>query len=197
MTGNTATVLVVEDERDLADLYAAWLNEHYDTDVVYDGAEAQDRLQHECYDVVLLDRRMPNVSGDNVLDTIQEQDVDCHVAMVTAMDPDFDILEMRFDSYVVKPVTADDLYDVVDRLLNLTRYERQVQRLYGLVDKRAVLEGEKTAGELAASEEYAALNEEITRLQAESRDSLSAIDDSDMAKLMQSLTPRGPGRTDQ
>jgi DNA-binding response OmpR family regulator len=109
MTGDNTSVLVVEDNRKLADLYAAWLNERYDTEVVYSGSDAQKRLQRGRYDVVLLDRRMPDVSGDAVLETIREEDIDCHVAIVSAVSPDFDIIEMEFDSYIVKPVMADDL----------------------------------------------------------------------------------------
>lgn len=197
MTGESAQVLVVEDEPDLADLYGTWLNERYETDVVYDASEARDRLQQGSYEVVLLDRRMPGVSGDELLDTIRAHNFDCSVAMVTAVSPDFDIIEMGFDSYVIKPVTADDLFDLVERLRDISEYERQVQQLYALVDKRAILEAEKTADQLAASDEYEALGEEIDRLQAESRSTLGAIDDSDFRSLMQGLSKNNDERTPQ
>ena len=189
MTGDNTSVLVVEDDRALADLYATWLNDRYDTEVVYSGADAQKRLRRGRYDVVLLDRLMPDISGDAVLETIREEDIDCHVAMVTAVSPDFDIIEMGFDSYVVKPVMADDLYEVVDRLHNLTTYERQVRRLYSLVEKRAVLEAEKTAYELVSSVEYADLKEKIAALRDESRASLRAVEDEDFRSLMEGISP--------
>lgn len=187
MTGDSPRVLVVEDERELADLYGDWLSNRYKTDVAYSGTDAQNRLEQKRYQVVLLDRRMPDLSGDELLDTIREQNLDCRVAMVTAVSPDFDIIEMGFDSYVVKPVTADDLYDVVERLSNLNEYERQVQQLYTLIDKRAALKAEKTADQLAASEAYSTLNGEIEGIQADTRASLSAMDDDDIHSLMQSL----------
>ncbi len=46
------------------------------------------------------------MSGDEVLDTIAERGIDPAVVMVTAVDPDFDIVEMPFDEYLTKPVTA-------------------------------------------------------------------------------------------
>lgn len=60
-------VLVVEDERVLADAVARGLRrEAMAVDVVYDGAAAMDRLDVNDYDVVVLDRDLPRVHGDDV-----------------------------------------------------------------------------------------------------------------------------------
>ena len=81
-------VLVVEDEPDLADLYATWLKIDYSVRTAYGGEEAVEQLDDEI-DVVLLDRRMPGLSGDEVLTKIRERGIDCYVSMVTAVEPDF------------------------------------------------------------------------------------------------------------
>jgi len=159
-------VLVVEDETDLADMYAAYLQE-YDTEVVYGGEEALDRLETETYDIVLLDRRMPIVSGNEVLAFVEEQGIDCRVAMVTAVNPDFDIIDLRIDDYVIKPVTREQLRETVGRLVTLEEYNEQMQQLTSKKLKRNVLEVEKTQAALQDSEEFRQLETEIEQLEAE------------------------------
>ena len=58
-------ILVAEDERDLADLVAMGLRRHaMAVDVAYDGEAAMDRLTVNDYDVLVLDRDLPGISGD-------------------------------------------------------------------------------------------------------------------------------------
>ena len=60
-------VLIVEDERVLADTNAAGLREEAITvDVVYDGDDAPERASYTDDDVVVLDRDLPTVHGDEV-----------------------------------------------------------------------------------------------------------------------------------
>lgn len=60
-------VLVVEDERMLADAIAEWLREEtHAVDVANDGAAALERIGVNDYDVVVLDRDLPLVHGDDV-----------------------------------------------------------------------------------------------------------------------------------
>ena len=60
-------ILVVEDQRFLADLVAEGLREQaMAVDVVYDGAAALERLTVNEYDVLVLDRDLPGVHGDDV-----------------------------------------------------------------------------------------------------------------------------------
>jgi len=159
-------VLIVEDEQDLADMYAAYLAE-YDTDIAYGGEAALDRLDETSYDIVLLDRRMPVVSGNEVLAYIEEASIDCRVAMVTAVNPDFDIIDLRIDDYVVKPVTREKLRETVARLVTLEAYNERMQRLTSKKLKRNVLQVEKTRAALSDSEEFQQLESEIAALEAE------------------------------
>lgn len=163
--GDQIRVLIVEDEADLADMYAEYLPE-YDTAIAYGGEDALDAISEE-YDVILLDRRMPVVSGNEVLAAIEERKLDCRVAMVTAVNPDFDIIDLRIDDYVVKPVTRGELRETVDRLLTLDEYNERMQQLTSKKLKRNVLEIEKTRAELSDSAEFEQLESEISALEAE------------------------------
>ena len=156
MSEQRPLVLVVEDEPDLADLYAAWLGDEYRVRTAYGGNEALDVLDEagDDVDALLLDRRMPGLSGDEVLDAVTDRGIECRVAMVTAVEPDFDIIEMGFDDYLVKPVTSDTLRDTDKTLLTRNDYDAGVQDLFSLTSKKAMLEAEKSASELADNEEY-------------------------------------------
>jgi len=160
-----ATVLVVDDEPNVADAYALWLSEDYDVRTATGGEEALAALEDDPdVDVVLLDRRMPELSGDEVLAVIRERGIGCRVAMVTAVDPDFDIADMDVDAYLTKPVGAEELRDVVEQLLRVATYDERTRERFALVERRAALEAEKTPAELEASEEYARLTGRIEEL---------------------------------
>ena len=173
-------VLVVEDEPDLADLYAAWLGSDYRVRTAYGGQEALDVLDEldETVDAILLDRRMPGLSGDEVLAAVRERGIDCRVGMVTAVEPDFDILEMGFDDYLVKPVTSDTLRETVEGLLRRSEYDDGMQDLFSLTSKKAMVESEKSASELADNEEYQRLTERISELRSDVDNSLDAVTES-------------------
>jgi DNA-binding response OmpR family regulator len=158
--GSGPVVLVVEDERDLADIYSGWLDDRYDVRTAYSGRDGLNAFDEDV-DVALLDRRIPNMSGDRVLERIRASDVTVGVSVITAVEPDFDIVDMEFDDYLVKPVFKDDLVETVERLRDVVSYDRDVRRYYSLVSKRAMLEVHKSRKELAASDTYEALTDEI------------------------------------
>jgi DNA-binding response OmpR family regulator len=178
MSPDQSTVLVVDDEQDVADLYAMWLKDDYRVQSAYDGDSALDVLD-ESVDVVLLDRRMPGQSGDEVLEEIRERELNCRVVMVTAVKPDFDILEMGFDDYLVKPVSKDDLHETVEQMLTRVDYGAKLQEYFSLVSKKAVLDAEKPQEALDENEEYAELEAEIEDLRSEVDDTRAQLDDHD------------------
>jgi len=168
-------VLVVEDEPDIADVYATWLEINYRVRTAYDGEEAVEQLDDEI-DVVLLDRRMPGLSGDDVLAEIRERGIDCYVSMVTAVEPDFDIIEMGFDTYLVKPVQKDTLSETIEELLTRDSYETGVQELFSLSSKKALLESEKSQSALAENEEYQELSKKVEELSEELDTTIDSFD---------------------
>ncbi|MFD1569685.1 HalX domain-containing protein [Halorubrum laminariae] len=154
------SVLVVEDEPDIAALYAGFLDDRYDVAVAETAADAIDRID-ATFDIVLLDRRLPDGSGDDVLDHIREAGYDCRVAMVTAVEPDFDIVDMGFDLYLTKPVSRSKLLAAIDTLLTRSEYDDLIQEAAALASKRAVLNSQKPAAQREGNEAY---NELVDRL---------------------------------
>lgn len=176
MSADQPLVLIVEDEPDLADLYATWLKDEYRVRVAYGGREALEALD-EAVDVVLLDRRMPDLSGDEALTEIRNRDFECRVAMVTAVEPDFDIVAMGFDDYLVKPVSKEALEGTVSNLLLRNSYDDGVKELFSLASKKALLDSEKDATSLDSNEEYTELDGRLKELRAELDETLQSLDD--------------------
>lgn len=157
---DAGVVLIVEDERDLADLYATFLQDTYTVKTAYTGEEALDLLD-DTIDVVLLDRRLKNWTGSQLLGVIQERRLECQIAMVTAVIPDFDIAGLAIDEYVTKSVTREELLTLVEELLLRRESDITQQELLALISRKRVLENEKSDEELAASDEYAKLERRI------------------------------------
>jgi two-component system response regulator AdeR len=187
-------ILIVEDEPDLAALYADWLADEYAVEVANTAADATATLD-ETIDIVLLDRRLSDGSGDSVLATIRERGFSCRVAMVTAVEADFDIIELGFDDYLVKPVTSEALCDAVDRLLRRKSYNQELQEFFALASTKAVLEAEKTTAELAASDRYARLEREFVDARERLDSLLVEFDHDDFEAIFRDLrdVPLGDG----
>jgi DNA-binding response OmpR family regulator len=187
MSDDTPVVIIVEDEPDVAETYRLWLESDYEVRMAHSGDEGLDKLD-ESADVVLLDRMMPGLSGDEVLARIRERGLDCRVAMVTAVEPDFDILEMGFDAYLCKPIKSEQLVETVENLLERSDYDDLLQEHYSLVEKRATLEAAKSNAELADNDEYLATKERIEELQDDLSETLGGIEsDEDFIATLRGL----------
>ena len=170
-TGRTQpTVLAVDDEPDLAELYRVYLDDSYDVTVAMSGTEALAAMTDEV-DVVLLDRRMPEMSGHEVLAAIREEGYDARVAMLTAVEPDVDIVDMPFDDYKTKPVTREDLVSLVEVLLHRAEFDDRSQRFFALASKKAALEASGTTD----TEEYEEIMDRIRAVRAEVDETLDHL----------------------
>lgn len=185
--GPAARVLIVEDEPNVADLYRSTVEaEGYEADVAATTAEASEALADE-YDIALLDRRLPDGHGEEVLAEIRDRELDVRVGMVTAVEPDFDIVEMGFDLYVLKPLSKADLLDAVETLQSRSRYDDRLQRTAALASKRATLETEKPRESLASSEEYRRLVDQLEQLDHELERLTERFDTDDYRRLFQDI----------
>lgn len=162
------TVLIVDDEKEVADAYALRLRGLCDVQTVYDGSSALELLEDEEIDVVLLDRHMPGLSGDEVLAELDERDYYGRVIMITAIDPDFDVLDMPFDDYLCKPVEREDVRTAVEHQCAILGYET-LGEYFAVEAKRSVLEAELPASELEAHDEYADLERRGNQLRRRAR----------------------------
>ncbi len=106
-------VLVVEDARRLADAIARGLRaEGMAVDVAYDGVEGHQKSMLTRYDVVVLDRDLPEMHGDDVLTEIVAASDTTRVLMLTAssgVEDRVDGLSLGADDYLTKPFAFPEL----------------------------------------------------------------------------------------
>jgi len=162
-TTDRPVVLVIDDEIDLVQIMELWLDDAYEVRTATSGEEGLDALD-DAVDVVLLDRRMPGVSGDDILAAIRERSYDFQVGLVTAIAPDFDLIDLDFDTYVTKPLDETSVIATVERLLARTNYDASVQERYTVAETLALLEQTKTKAERATSDRYRQLKEQLSKL---------------------------------
>jgi DNA-binding response OmpR family regulator len=106
-------VLVAEDERPLAAALARWLRRQgMAVDVAHDGQVALAKARSVPYDVVVLDRHLPVLHGDEVCRRLVAGGSDARILMLTAADSTdhlVDGLDLGADDYLVKPVVLAEL----------------------------------------------------------------------------------------
>ncbi|WP_019631271.1 response regulator transcription factor [Actinomadura atramentaria] len=106
-------VLVVEDERVLADAIATGLRrDALAVDVAYDGAAALERATVNAYDVIVLDRDLPKVHGDEVCRRLVGERSPARIIMLTAageLDDRVEGLTIGADDYLAKPFAFKEL----------------------------------------------------------------------------------------
>ncbi len=118
-------VLVAEDEPRVAEAVARGLRrEGMAVDVAYDGGSALDKARLNPYDVVVLDRDLPVVHGDDVCRALRAEEPESRVLMLTAADGVEDLVDglaLGADDYMPKPFAFAEL---VARLRALGRRSR-------------------------------------------------------------------------
>ena len=106
-------VLVAEDERLMADTIAEGLRRRsMAVDVCYDGDAALERVSVHRYDVVVLDRDLPKIHGDDVCRKVVASGAETRVLMLTAaagIRDRVDGLDLGADDYLTKPFAFAEL----------------------------------------------------------------------------------------
>lgn len=120
-----ASILVVDDEKEIADLVAFYLtNEGFTVTSLYTGSDALEAVSRQLYDLAILDIMLPDVDGFKLCQTIREH-YHYPVIMLTAKVEDIDKitgLTLGADDYVTKPFNPLELVARVKA--QLRRYQR-------------------------------------------------------------------------
>ncbi len=106
-------ILVVEDEHKIANSIKQGLEqENYAVDVAYDGAEGHDLGASEEYDLIILDRLLPNVTGIEITTSLRKQSIHTPIIMLTAkgqIEDRVEGLNTGADDYMTKPFAFTEL----------------------------------------------------------------------------------------
>ncbi len=128
MTTSPPRVLVVDDERAMLDIVSRVAeNEGFETIRCAGGRDALDLLQAAHADLALVDLRMPEVNGMEVLEAIRRVDPACRVVLMTGyagIDSAVEAIKLGATDYLTKPLDLER----VKRLLRSVRDEAQRRR---------------------------------------------------------------------
>lgn len=185
------TVQIVEDESKIAELYRLHLQDSYDVRVETTGRAALERLD-DAVDVLLVDRRMPGLSGDEFVRAVRERGHDCAIAMVSAIDPDPDVVSTAFDAYLVKPLSGEQLRRMVGELTTIREYDDAVREQYALLQQLATLKRSGSRRDLRTSEAYTELLEELSRRRAAASTKVEPLVDSTFEPVLEDLPDEQP-----
>jgi DNA-binding response OmpR family regulator len=109
-------VLVIEDEMSMADAVARGLKRHgLEVDVAYDGDEGYAMVTSASYDILILDRDLPGMSGDDICRAVSST-LPTKIIMLTASVFAQDVAEglaLGADDYLGKPFGFADLLERV------------------------------------------------------------------------------------
>lgn len=175
-------MLVVDDEEAFAESAALWLEDEYDVRVATDGEEAMESYDRDV-DAVLLDRRMPGRSGDEVLDRIDDKPGDAGVALMSAVEPDYDVVGMPFDSYLRKPVAKEDVRETTAKLVRRANYPPELRELFALVATIEALGERYPRHELETDERHRELVDELESKAAAVTADLSTLHEDDRERF--------------
>lgn len=159
------TVMVVEDEDDLRELFASFLKDEYNVITAANGQAALEKLDPRI-DVILLDRLLPDTRGGDLLKQISKTG-DYGIAMVTAVQPGMDIVEMGIHEYLTKPVSRDELLETVKQLVRIQSYDEKLSELLSLARKQAVLQEGHDESTLEENPEFDRLRVRLEKTRTE------------------------------
>ena len=112
------TVLVVEDDPELREIYRLWLQREYDVETATDGDVDIEPLDH-AVDIVLTDREMPGVDGDSLLSRLRSTDTSVPVVSISGSD-DASKTAYSFDDRLRKPIRQSNLLDTIEAQVSRT-----------------------------------------------------------------------------
>ena len=157
---NTATALVIDDERDIRELLTITLGRMgLKVDTASDVTDAKRRLAETRYALCFTDMRLPDGSGQEIIELIAQNYADTPVAMITAygnVDAAVNALKAGAFDFVSKPVDINMLRRLVQTALRLSEAKRAepasavAARMLG--DSSAIQELRGTIAKLARSQ---------------------------------------------
>lgn len=131
------SILIVDDEKKICEFIKAFLdNEGYYTEVAYDGNSAIDKINSKKYDLIILDRMIPYISGEEICEYIRKKS-EVPIIMLTARIEDEDRIDgfkLGCDDYICKPFNINEL---------VLRVKAILKRSSGSYDKQIISYGEE------------------------------------------------------
>ena len=115
------TILIVDDDKSILRTFTRILQKNgYDIDVAETGKEAIEKIETRCYDLALVDIRLPDMDGTDLLSKMQKTMHDAVKIMITgfpSLEAGVKSLDEGADAYLVKPVKPEELLMLIEEKL--------------------------------------------------------------------------------
>ena len=126
MNAQKQKILIVEDDKNIRETIQSILQQSgYETDVAETGQEAEQKIKEKFYNLALLDIKLPDIEGTQLLTKVHESTPNTVKIMVTgypSLENSIEALNFGADAYVTKPVKPAKLLNLIKEKL-----EKQVQ----------------------------------------------------------------------
>ena len=110
-------ILVIDDDKDMCDFLTGFLSEEgYIVKTLNKGNKVISELKKDNYQIILLDLKMPDIRGEEILKQIRKMDSDICVIVITAypsIDSAIDTMKNEAYDYIKKPFKIAELREVI------------------------------------------------------------------------------------
>ncbi len=124
-------LLIVEDEKQLADsLNKSFEEEGFESSVCYDGQCGLDKISSESFDLLLLDWRLPKVSGIEICRRVREVNKNIPIILLTALSDiknKIEAFDIGADDYITKPFSFEEVLARINAVLR--RYKSSISTI--------------------------------------------------------------------
>jgi DNA-binding response OmpR family regulator len=121
MKDDKKRILVIDDDKSILRAFTRILQKNgYEVDVAETGKEALDKAETGCYDLSLIDVRLPDMDGTDLLPKMQKTMVETVKIMITgfpSLENGVKALDEGADAYLVKPVKPEELLTLIKEKL--------------------------------------------------------------------------------
>ena len=133
------SILIVDDEKIVRESLFHWFeDEGYEIDTAEDAEKALQKFEKGKFDLILLDMKMPGMSGLELLPKLKQIDSDCFVILITAFASVPSAIQALKDGaydYVTKPVDPDELSHLVENALEQKNLKSENEELKSKIDE--------------------------------------------------------------
>ena len=121
MENSKKRILVIDDDKSILRTFTRILQKNgYDIEVAETGKEALEKSKKKRYDLALIDIRLPDMDGTDLLIKLQKTMEDAVKIMITgfpSLETGVKALDEGADAYLVKPVKPEELIALIDEKL--------------------------------------------------------------------------------
>lgn len=143
MVSNNARILIVDDEAVVRDSLGDWFrDEGYEVDTVESAKAALEKVAHGCWDIFLLDIRMPGIDGLELQRKLKDAQPDATVIIMTAyasVESAVEAMKQGAYDYIIKPFNPDDLEHTIQKAVERKQLVSQNRQLRTKIDELNLL----------------------------------------------------------